>query len=138
METRYLVGFDGSESSRRAFDLALELARATGGRVRVVTALQVAEGGPEACAMMMTDDSSQRARLLLDQLKSDAGDLAGRIDLDLVYGSPGDALMAQIQSHGIDHLFLGHSAHGTLARWLLGSVSDDIVSRARIPVTIVH
>ena len=46
--------------------------------------------------------------------------------------------MAQIQSHGINHLLIGHSAHGTLARWLLGSVSDDIVARARIPVTIVH
>ena len=138
MTMNYLVGYDGSESAQRAFELALKLARADGGRVRAVTALRTTEAGPESCAMMMTDASSQRAREMLDVLKDGAGDMAGRVDTELVYGSPGDALMAQVDQHGIDHVLIGHTGHGSLARWLLGSVSDDIVARARIPVTIVR
>lgn len=138
MSTCYLVGYDGSASAQRAFDQALRMARADGGRVRAVTALRTTEAGSESCAMMMTDTSARRARDLLDALKSHAGDMAGRVETELVYGSPGDVLMAQVEMHGIDHIVIGHAGHGTLARWLLGSVSDDIVARAGIPVTIVR
>jgi nucleotide-binding universal stress UspA family protein len=138
MTTKYLVGYDGSESAKRAFELALKLARADGGRVRAVTALRTTEAGPESCAMMMTDTSSQRAREMLDVLKAGSGDMSARVDTDLVYGSPGDVLMTQVEQYGIDHVIIGHTGHGSLARWLLGSVSDDIVARARIPVTIVR
>jgi nucleotide-binding universal stress UspA family protein len=138
MTSNYLVGYDGSESAQRAFELALKLARADGGRVRAVTALRTTEAGPESCAMMMTDASSQRARAMLDVLKDGAGDLTGRVETELVYGSPGDVLMAQVEQHGIDHVVIGHTGHGSLARWLLGSASNDIVSRSRIPVTIVR
>lgn len=134
----YLVGYDGSEQARRAFQLALRMARPDGGRVRAVTALRTTEAGPEACAMMMTDGSSRRAREMLEKLRAEAGDMAGNIELDLVYGNPGDVLLAQVRAHEIDHIVIGHTAHGALARWLLGSVSDDILARAQVPVTIVH
>jgi len=138
MSSKYLVGYDGSESAQRAFELALKLARADGGNVRAVTALRTTEAGSESCAMMMTDASSQRARDMLDVLKAGSGDMTTRVETELVYGSPGDVLTAQVEQHDIDHVIIGHTGHGSLARWLLGSVSEDIVARARVPVTIVR
>jgi nucleotide-binding universal stress UspA family protein len=138
MTTHYLVGYDGSETAHRAFELALRMAGADGGRVRAVTALRTTEAGPETCAMMMTDASSRRAREMLETLKAEAGEMAPRVDVELVYGSPGDVLMSQVRAHDIDHVVIGHTPHGKLARWLLGSVSDDVLARARVPVTIVH
>lgn len=138
MATHYLVGYDGSDTAHRAFELALRMAGAQSGRVRVVTALRTTEAGPETCAMMMTDASSRRAREMLDELKAQASAMGTEVDVELVYGNPGDVLLGQVRAHDIDHIVIGHTPHGALARWLLGSVSDDILARARVPVTVVH
>ncbi|HET7266505.1 MAG TPA: universal stress protein [Oleiagrimonas sp.] len=133
-----LVGYDGSESSRRCFQFAMDIARASDGRVRVVSVLQVTEGGPEACAMMMTDKGSKHTDELRAQLMAMAPDDADRFDLEVVYGSPGDVLLAQVRDHHIDHIVIGHTERGALLRWLLGSVSSDIIERAHVPVTVVR
>jgi Universal stress protein UspA and related nucleotide-binding proteins len=133
-----LVGYDGSESSQRAFQFAIELARCSGGRVRVVSVLQVTEGGSDAFALMMTDSSVRRSRDLLDELNAMAPDAESLVDVEVTHGSPGDVLLSQVQQHGIDHVAIGHTPRGALARWLLGSVSGDVLARAHVPVTVVR
>ena len=133
-----LVGYDGSDASQRAFLFAVELARACGGRVRVVSVLQVTEGGADACALMMTDSGAQRVQELLDELKTLVPDAATLVDVELIHGSPGDVLLSQIDQHGIDHIVIGHTERGALARWLLGSVSTNVLARAHVPVTVVR
>ena len=133
-----LVGYDGSEASRRAFQFAIELARCNGGRVRVVSVLQVAEGGGDACALMMADSGTQRAQELLAELVAIVPDAANLVDVELTHGSPGDVLLSQVEQHGIDHIVIGHTERGALARWLLGSVSGNVLARAHVPVTVVR
>ena|ERR1700754_2151113 len=133
-----LVGYDGSDTARRAFAFAVDLARLAGGRVRVVNVLQVAEGGPDASVLMMADCSTERSAELLAELTSLVPDAQALIDIDIVHGSPGDALLTQVRQHGVDHVVIGHTERGTLARWLLGSVSTDILSKAHVPVTVIR
>jgi nucleotide-binding universal stress UspA family protein len=132
-----LVGYDGSDAARRAFAFAMELARACGGRVRVVSVLQVAEGG-DTTALLMTDSSAERLDELKDELAGIAADAASLVDLELIHGSPGDVLLSQVAQHGIDHIVIGHTERGALARWLLGSVSTNVLARAHVPVTVVR
>jgi nucleotide-binding universal stress UspA family protein len=133
-----LVGYDGSDTARRAFAFAVELARLAGGRVRVVNVLQVAEGGPDASVLMMADCSTERSTALLAELTRLVPDAQALIDVDIVHGSPGDALLNQVRQHGVDHVVIGHTERGALARWLLGSVSTDILSNAHVPVTVIR
>ena len=134
-----LVGYDGSDTARRAFAFAIELARLAGGRVRVVNVLQVAEGGPDASVLMMADDAStERSAALLAELTHLVPDAQALIDVDIVHGSPGDALLNQVRQYGVDHVVIGHTERGALARWLLGSVSTDILSHAHVPVTVIR
>jgi nucleotide-binding universal stress UspA family protein len=133
-----LVGYDSSDSSRRAFGFAIEVARACGGRVRVVSVLKVTEGGVDACALMMTDSAAQRTQELLAELKTIAPDAESLVDLELTHGSPGDVLLNQVRQNKIDHIVIGHTSRGTLGRWLLGSVSEDVLAGAHIPVTVVR
>ncbi len=133
-----LVGYDGSDTSKRAFELAMTLARAFGGRVRVVSVLQVTEAGADACALMMADSGTARARELLDELKGLQPDAGALVDVELAHGSPGDVLIGQLEQHGCDHIVIGHTERGALARWLLGSVSGDVLARAHVPVTVVR
>lgn len=132
-----LVGYDGSDAARRAFAFAMELARACGGRVRVVSVLQVAEGG-DTTALLMTDSSAERLGELKSELTGIAADAASLVDLELTHGSPGDVLLNQVAQYGIDHIVIGHTERGALARWLLGSVSTNVLARAHVPVTVVR
>lgn len=133
-----LVGYDGSESSRRSLQFAVQLMRATQGRVRVVSVAQVTEGGADAFALMMTDNADSRRAHLLDELGTLVPGAADLIDVEVVVGSPGDVLLAQVEQHAIDHIVIGHTERGALLRWLLGSVSGDIIARADVPVTVVR
>ena len=133
-----LVGYDGSDSSRRAFQFAVELARCGGGRVRVVSVLQVTDGGADACALMMSDSGAQRSHELLDELRALVPDAETLVDVEVTLGSPGDVLLSQVRQHAIDHIAIGHTPRGALARWLLGSVSSDVLARAHVPVTVVR
>lgn len=133
-----LVGYDGSPSSQRAFQTAVAFARCGQGRVRVVSVLQVTEGGADACTLMMADNSAQRAQELLDELLAMEPDARALVDVEVTHGSPGDVLLNQVQQYDIDHIVIGHTERGTLARWLLGSVSSDVLARAHVPVTVVR
>ncbi len=133
-----LVGYDGSEASRRAFEFAMDLARCNGGRVRVVSVLQVTEGGADTAALMMADSGTRRVQELLDELTTIAPEAASMVDAELTYGSPGDVLLSQVAQHNIDHIVIGHTERGALARWLLGSVSGNVLARAHVPVTVVR
>ena len=132
-----LVGYDGSPSSQRAFHTAVALARCGQGRVRVVSVLQVTEGGADACALMMADSSAQRAQELLAELVAMEPEARDMIDVEVTHGSPGDVLLGQVEQRGVDHIVIGHTERGTLARWLLGSVSSDVLARAHVPGTVV-
>ena len=133
-----LVGYDGSASSQRAFRFAIGLARACGGRVRVVTAVKLVEGGADTCALVMADSGTRMAAELLAELRDVAPDAEGLFDVEVVSGSPGDVLLEQVRQHAIDHIVIGHTERGALARWLLGSVSGDVLARSHLPVTVVR
>ncbi|HTM27822.1 MAG TPA: universal stress protein [Rhodanobacter sp.] len=133
-----LVGYDGSDASRRAFQFAIDLARCNQGRVRVVSVLQVTEGGADASALMMADSGTARVQELLEELAAIVPDASSLVDVELTYGSPGDVLLSQIDQHGVDHIVIGHTERGALARWLLGSVSGNVLARAHVPVTVVR
>jgi nucleotide-binding universal stress UspA family protein len=138
MIKRTLVGYDGSASAKRSLRFALDLMRATGGHVHVVCVLQITEGGPDACSMMMTDEGARHTSELKAELAALAPEDTALFDIEVVYGSPGDVLLAQVQKHDIDHVVIGHTERGALLRWLLGSVSSDIIARAHVPVTVVR
>ena len=133
-----LVGYDSSPSSQQAFRFAIELARLSQGRVRVVSALQIIEGGADTTSLVMTDTSGQRAIELMAELRALATDADTLVDLEVLHGSPGDILIGQVNVHDIDHIVIGHTERGALARWLVGSVSDDVLARAHVPVTVVR
>jgi nucleotide-binding universal stress UspA family protein len=133
-----LVGYDSSETSQRAFRFAMALARACKGRVRVVSVLQVTQGGADACALMMTDSATERTQETLQELRALDPDTDALVDLEITHGSPGDVLLNQVKQHPIDHVVIGHTARGALGRWLLGSVSEDVLAGAHVPVTVVR
>lgn len=137
MPKHILVGYDGSETARRAYGLALELAACAGARVSVVSVHQI-ENGADTSALMMAPSTSDPVADLRAEVAA-LGDPNGvAVDVAAVNGSPGDALLSYVAQHGVDHIVIGHTERGALARWLVGSTSTDILAKAHVPVTVVR
>lgn len=138
MSRNILVGYDGSASARRALQYAVDDVLAAGGRVRVLMVVQPALANMDAVVMRIGDHGVEEARQQLATLQADYPQLAGRLEVDVVEGNPGDVLLEQVQAHGCNHIVIGHTERGALARWLLGSVSTEVLGKANVPVTVVR
>jgi nucleotide-binding universal stress UspA family protein len=137
MPKNILVGYDGSETARRAYLFAIELATCAQASVHVVSVWQL-ENGADTSALMMSDNGKDR----LDALRTEVAALQSapriKVDVGMVHGSPGDALLSYVAQHGIDHIVIGHTERGALARWLIGSTSTDVLAKSHVPVTVVR
>jgi nucleotide-binding universal stress UspA family protein len=110
------VGFDGTAEAIHARERAQTLARAAGGRLVLLTAVSSAD----------RDGDGTRERL---------SDRIGDHDLEVLEGSPADALVAR--STGLDVLALGSRGWGPVRRLLLGSTSEHVVRDAGCAVLVV-
>lgn len=137
MPKKILVGYDGSETARRAFQFAIELATCARASVHVVSVRQV-ENGADTAALLMNDNGAEQ----LDALRTEIAALHENhgldVVVDMVHGAPGDALLAYVAQQDVDHIVIGHTERGALARWLVGSTATDVLARAHVPVTVVR
>jgi nucleotide-binding universal stress UspA family protein len=137
MPKHILVGYDGSETARRAYLFALELGACAGAKVSVVSVYQM-ENGADTAALMMADTTRERLTAVREELAGLKASPGVDLDVQLVHGSPGDALLTYVAQNGADHIVIGHTERGALARWLVGSTSTDVLAKARVPVTVVR
>jgi nucleotide-binding universal stress UspA family protein len=138
---RIVVGFDGSQESTDALDLARMLASVTHARLGVLTAIEAipAIDAPELDAMAdpprdwdaVGELRRQRARELLDEAVSPADD----VETEVVDGDPGQAL--RDASRSSDLLILGSRHWGPLARLVLGGTGEYVTRHAHCPVLMV-
>lgn len=131
------VGFDGSPESRAALELAYEIAKAVGARLRVIDVVVPPDaGGPFPAyrpdwaeqAHIRREEAEERLAAVLAEL----GDIATG---DLPFGDPAREL-----SHAADDLDLlvtGSRGYGPLRRLMLGSTSSRLVHEAPCPVLVL-
>lgn len=131
-----LAAYDGSEVSERAFRTAVELARAFGGRVRVVAVLELPVSALDV-PPVAGDDERIRLEAELEALVRSVPTEWCPIDSEVAYGIPTVVLLDRAARHGVDHMVLGRTGKGAMQRLLIGSVSRDIVGLAKTGVTLV-
>ena len=56
---------------------------------------------------------------------------------EIVVGSPATAILAAIVDHDADYVVMGGHGRAGAARFFLGSVTESVVRRAPVPVTVV-
>jgi nucleotide-binding universal stress UspA family protein len=129
------VGVDASDEARRGLDAAVALARASGARLRVITAFQpLVSGGVTTTALpsaslnevMRTDLRASHEAAIAEAPGS--VETAGRF----FDGSAEEVLEAE--SEDVDLLVTGSRGYGPLGAVLLGSVTSALFHNARCPV----
>lgn len=129
-----MVGYDGSEHSRRALDFAVDLAKRYGAVIHVITVVDIASISSDPAAVGIVRDAA-------NQISSEASERLSRDNVDhSVYirqGDPGDEIIKLAEEVKADLIIVGSRGLSTLKRIFLGSVSQKVVSRSRVPVLVV-
>lgn len=129
-----VVGVDGSEGGRRALQWAVHEAAARGGSVQAVTAWRWDVDD-------RTVDPEQERERAEQMLAGEVESLRGFdratviIATEVVEGRAAEVLSAAARD--ADLLVLGSHGHSRVRHTVLGSVSEECVSKARCPVVVL-
>lgn len=155
-----LVPTDFSTESHNAYEVALQVAKQTGGTVTLLHVLEVPEaasanfssyGGPVNGSELPNSnggiDAIFTVKLMevtkgrMHALRDEAETLApGVTVLDTVEVSRiGDGILTAIERHGIDLVVIGAQGHGAMEHFFVGSNTERLIRLANVPVlTVKH
>ncbi len=138
MLKRILVGFDGSENSRKAFAVALDFATRFKAALMVVTVTELPE--PTAVPTEI-DELMQHAKAHYDlefkRLREAAESCGVEFSSHLAVGHPAEQIVNQADQQNADMIVVGRRGLTKATRWLIGSVSERVLQYAHCPVTVV-
>jgi nucleotide-binding universal stress UspA family protein len=140
MARRLLVPLDGSPPSQEALRYALEtFPDATIVLVHVLTPIDgnVGPDGLLSDPAGVVDSQRARAEELFDEAEATAGDDRA-VERELLAGRPATEIVECAAEHDIDQIVMGSHGRDGAARLLLGSVSETVVRRSPVPVTVVR
>jgi nucleotide-binding universal stress UspA family protein len=134
-----LVGIDGSPSSQRALEYAIELARAENARLTLMTVAP-----PAASFIMLAGVMPEAMREELDkwaqgQLADAVRTVPDELNAHTVQGSghPGPEIVKELQRGDYDLIVLGSRGRGRTQEGLLGSVNGYVHFHAHVPLLSV-
>lgn len=137
---RLLVPLDGSPLAERALDHASKIARPDGLLVLLQVEAKAQTPRPEG------RDASARPSYGADQgppagyldSVSEAATARGlHVDTDVRRGRPAERILEAARAHEADVIVMATHGRSGPARWLLGSVADEVVRHADRPVLLV-
>jgi nucleotide-binding universal stress UspA family protein len=139
MFTTVVVGTDWSETAEAAFVKALELTRAGGGRLHVVTATPPSPPPASGRSAGASGSHSLGPGFQADVVLERMLDRLGANDVDVkqhtVTAEPGDAILAVADQVGADLIVVGNQG---MHRRVLGSIPNSVSHRATCDVLIVQ
>ncbi len=136
MINKLLVAYDGSDSAKFAFKLAIDLAEKYGAELHVLAVARPPEFGSEVETKAIIEESRRHHTHLLQPLKIQVGDLVAHFEV--MVGHPAESIVLYAEDRGIDHIVVGHRGHSLFERWLLGSVARQVIAYAPCSVTVVR
>ena len=132
---RILLCHDGSEYSQRAFLQALSLARSYGGSITAVNVVDVPAEYHIHDKLMQDLESKARKAL---QATVDSDDLSGvAVKILTPWGKTVASLLEDAENAKADLIVMGSHGRTGLRRLLMGSVAQQVLHSAPVPVLIV-
>ena len=131
-----LVPVDGSKKSFLALDRALTLAGFTHGHVTCIHVIpHVLEGGPRTKAF--DKQLKEDGEIVLKKASKHAGNKDVKFSTKLLRGSPSHVTLHTAKSGKFDHIVMSSTGSGSASKDMLGSVSNYILQKSKIPVYLI-
>ncbi len=134
-----LLAVDGSDHSLKAAKLAGDLARLSGGKLRVVTVYEEVPsylGEPNLSQTIAK--RTAKAEEILDKATKEIGEIPGDCESEILSGDPAETILRVVDIYNINLIIMGTRGQGGIKSLLLGSQSHKVVSTAPCPVMLVR
>jgi len=138
MYNKILVGYDGSENSKKALSVALEIAKNFNSCLEVVSAVHLPDFADIRDEINgIYEDARSYFEAALNEVKELAEREGVEIHTKIVVGHTVETLIEIAKKDKVDLIVVGSRGLTGLKRYLLGSVSRGIVAYAPCSVLIV-
>lgn len=138
MIRKILVAFDGSEPSRKAYDLGLELAAQFQADLQVLAVARPPEPAEDVETEALLESAQEHFESLFVSLRAQASLAKMSPRFEVRVGHPADQIMSQAEAEGVDLIVMGHRGKSFIQRWMMGSVSKQVMNYAHCAVTVVR
>jgi nucleotide-binding universal stress UspA family protein len=135
---RIVLGYDDTESAKRALKRTCELAKALEGHVVVVSVAPALVSAGRGIGPIDPTDPPERHREELLEAKAVLDEEYIAADYVVGLGDPADLIVETAEQEGADMIVVGTSEPGFIARLLGLSVSETVQRRAHCDVLVVH
>jgi nucleotide-binding universal stress UspA family protein len=134
--TSVVVGFDGSEQSRRALERAALLAG--GDAVTLVVAVPFTPIATKGPAVVVDPLEEEERAGLLQEAEKLLGERGARVNSVEAHGEPAAAICHAAETSGADLIVVGRHGRHFAATLRLGNVTAKVVNDAPCDVLVVH
>jgi len=136
---KILVPTDGSEFTKYAVDIAIELALLSGGKVTAVYVLDktVYASSPMDASLVNVYDALEKEGTTATSYVAERAKAAG-VDAEekLIEGTPSKVILQEADAGGYDVIVMGSLGRTGISKLLMGSVAEKIVQNAKCPVLV--
>jgi nucleotide-binding universal stress UspA family protein len=131
---RIVVCYDGSDHSKKALEIAVDLAKRYGAEIIVITVVDIASSTDPSVIKIAEDAAGQISSEASEKLSKEG------IEHSSInrHGDPGVEIVKAAEENKADLIVVGSSGLSTLRRLILGSVSRKVINKSRIPVLVVE
>jgi len=140
MYRNILVGYDGSEGSRKALEHGIRLAKDLNAKISALWVRGSLPHYPETVDEV--EEEKEAATLFLQKITKEllaAGTTYGvNIQADSKSGHPAKTIVDYATEHRVDLVVLGHRGHSGLWGGFLGHTTDKVSENAHCSVLIVR
>ncbi|PCR91056.1 universal stress protein [Natrinema ejinorense] len=132
-----LLATDGSDAARRATDHGIELAGELEATLHV---LSVSEAGPQATEKQdrLRSEPDDEAVSAAESAREAAGREGVDVTTDIRQGVPQEQIVDYAETNPIDMVIVGTAGRSGLDHLISGSVAEEIVRNAPVPVLTVR
>jgi nucleotide-binding universal stress UspA family protein len=136
---KILVPTDGSEFTKRAVDVAIELASLSGGKVTAIYVLDrtVYASSPMDSSLVNVYDALEKEGSLATSYVAEKAKEAGIVaEEKLIEGVPSKVILQEAEAGEYDLIVMGTLGRTGISKLLMGSVAEKIVQNAKCPVLV--
>ena len=135
---RVLVGTDGSDGSAAAVTESLEICAATESALHALSVVEPTLLGIDVRSSTLAEERERRDEGLLSGVRDQAAERGVDVETAIEEGDVVETLNDYVAEHGIDLAVVGTHGRTGIDRRLLGSVTENLMRSASVPVLSVR
>ncbi|MCG3108068.1 Universal stress protein [Metallosphaera sp. J1] len=134
-----LVPFDGSEHSKKALQVAIDIAKRYGSVIYVIEVVDEAVfyGSGVLPPLNAVKAMEKKAKDDIDNALKEITNAGLKGVGEALEGDPASVILDYVHKNGIKLIVMGSRGLSTMKRVLLGSVSTRVVQESKVPVLVI-